>query len=186
MISKVLNVDINPGEIATAAAKLSGSPKALKSALRRAAKRSGTFMRRAMVESTTREYYIKPGKVRSALYINYTQDALNIFVRSGRWPTLASYYLTPRKRPKGRQRGIYGAVKRGGIKHIPHGFLLRDNLPFIRVGRGKKDIEAVYSPSVSQIVRNPENLEEISEQTRAAFVKNFNHEVLYELGAFKK
>lgn len=162
------------------------TPKGLKNALRRAAKNAGGTMRKAIAEKTARDYFIKASKVRKATRLQADDEKIILTV-SGKRLLLSSYFLTPKKRPHTRQHGIYGAVKRsGGAKYIAKGFLLKDNLPFIRFGQGPEDIEPIYSPAISQIAGNPDNLDEVIEETKEKFMKYFNHEVLYELGAFKK
>lgn len=181
----MIEIQIDSSAIEKGIRQLSQMPIALKAALNKAAKRAGTSIKNLMTERATQNYFIKSSKVRQHITMRYSQEKLEIFA-DARKRLLSSYYLSPRKRPKTRQHGLYGAVKRtGGSKFIPRGFLLKDNLPFHRIGKARDAIEPVYSPSIAQIVGHPEDLKQVAEYTKESFIKNFNHEVAYRLGRFK-
>lgn len=165
---------------------LANSPRVFKKAAESAARKSTAPLKRAVVDEVTRKYFITPAKFKREMSVKYSNAAIILKV-SGPLHTLSSFFLKPKKRPKKRMHGLHGAVKRtGGIKFFPTGFLLYDNTPFMRTGKGKKDIEPIYGPAYSQIAKQTDNIMPAMTLTKEKFLKNLNHEVLFRLGAFKK
>lgn len=169
------------------------SEKMFFAAVRASAKRAGTLLQQEISEETARDYFISKSDVKKSLELRYGQTttgiySLNLFA-SSKQLSLARYEISPRKRPNTRMHGLYaGVMRKGGMKLIPRGFLLRDNQPWIRESGTEKwkVIKPLRGPSIASIARNPDNLSDVMEKTKETFSKRFQHEVLYRLGVFKK
>lgn len=187
----MLDVSLDEKLLERAQKKLSG--KILDAALNKAASRALTGLKNEIAEVTSRDYYLDKSVIKKNLFTQISRSpgngaAMKISA-SSRELALARYEISPRKRPDTRMHGLYAGVKRqGGLKLISRGFLLKDNLAWIRTGRGGKweNIEPLTGPSIASIARNPDNLPEVVENAKKSFAKNFQHEVLYRLGVFKK
>lgn len=108
----------------------------------------------------------------------------------GKRLNLAQYKISPSKPLKHRYK-LYGAVKRGALKPINRGFLLRLGrsgkiYAFSRKGKGRWNIEGVHSPAVPQLIKNEDTIKYIAENAQSRFSERMNHEILRVLGAFRR
>lgn len=186
-----ISVEIDNGLLERAQKQL--SEKIFFAAVRASAKRAGTLLQQEISEETARDYFISKSDVKKALELRYGPSTTGIYSlnlwASSKQLSLARYEISPRKRPNTRMHGLYaGVMRKGGMKLIPRGFLLRDNQPWIRESGTEKwkVIKPLRGPSIASIARNPDNLSDVMEKTKETFSKRFQHEVLYRLGVFKK
>lgn len=182
----MINISVDGKELENAKILLAKFPAAFAKSAESAAKKSAGPFRQAAVNETSKNYFISPAKFKREIKAHYRNGTLSLFVHGPRH-TLGSFMISPSKRPRKRMQGLHGAVKKhGGLKFFPTGFLLRNNLPFLRDKPGKKGIRAIYGPSYAQIMKQPDNILPVLELTKEKFLKNLNHEVLFRIGAFKK
>lgn len=186
----VLDISIDEKLIERAQKQLAS--KAFQAAMNQAAKRAMTHLTNEVADVTSRDYYLEKSFVKKSLFPHVKQDNNGVSMRlsaRNKMLSLSRYEISPRKRPSTRMHGLYaGIMRKGGLKLIERGFLLRDNKPWIREsGTGKWDgIKPLKGPSVASIAKNPENLPGAVEKMQETFAKRFQHEVMYRLGVFKK
>lgn len=182
----MIDISVEDNAIIEAEKLLAAFPGTFKKAVNTAAKKSAAPFKQAAVDETSKKYFINTNKFKREIKTIFYNNSIHFFMRGPRH-SLGSFLISPSKRPKKRMRGLWGAVKKsGGLKFFPSGFLLRNNLPVMRVGKRKKDIRAIYGPAYSQIMKQPDNILPVMEITKEKFLKNLNHEVLFRLGALKK
>lgn len=143
------------------------------------------MMRTDAVQAVTREYVVKPGKVRKTITIRSNQLG-GMFMSRGRRVNLSDFRISPKKVPV--RHGLQAQVKHdGGMKHIPRGFLLPGRtsgklLAFMRVGRGRMAIEQLVSPAIPQMLENPEVHDELLTEAGKNFEQRLKYEVMRQLG----
>lgn len=186
----ILDIAIDEKLITRAQKKLES--KAVQTAMNQAAKRAVTHLMDEVAYATSQDYYLKKNFIKNFLAPRVDNNnngvSLRLLASSKKLP-LSRYEISPRKRPNTRMHGLYaGVMRKGGMKLIPRGFLLRDNQPWIRESGTEKwkVIKPLRGPSIASIARNPDNLSDVMEKTKETFAKRFQHEVLYRLGVFKK
>lgn len=181
-----LHADVT--QIMRAKQLLAHIPKGAQTALKYAGKRTLEMMRTDAVQAVTREYVIKPGKVRKTISIRSNQYG-GMFMSRGRRVNLVDFRVTPMKRPV--RHGLKAQVKHeGGLKSIPRGFLIPGInsgklLAFQRIGRQRDDIEALISPAIPQLLDNPEVKQEILAEAEKNFAERLRYEVMRQLGAMR-
>ncbi len=181
-----LHADVS--QILRAKQLLSHIPKGLQTALKYSGKRTLEMMRTDAVQAVTREYVIKPGKVRKTITIRANQLG-GMFMSRGRRVNLSDYRISPKKIPV--RHGLTAQVKHeGGMKTIPRGFLIPGRnsgklLAFSRIGRARMDIKQLVSPAVPQMLENEEVSQEILNEAEKNFADRLRHEVMRQLGVIR-
>ena len=157
-------------------------PKAVSSTLNRVIE----GVRTDLVSETKERYYAKPSDIRKTFKLKKTNkaDLQAVLTSRGLRKNLREYFITP-KSPKKGMKGIQAAVKRDGVKSISKAFLIRrggNYKAYLRKGRGRFAVEPITSPSIPQILKNPEIVKIIEKKAAERFNKRIDHEVARVLG----
>lgn len=187
----MITIELDAQAIEKASQQISLFPKLYPRAAKLAYTRALQAMRIEMSRKTSELYYVRSSEVKQDTRIKSTGLLVFGFRRR-----LMDYKLTPTQIPKGRQHGLYGAVKRaGGLKRIPSGFLMYSHLTgynleaYVRYapGRGNhwRGIFPLIGPSFAQIVKNPEVIDATLKRGQEVFNERMKHEMLREMGAVK-
>ncbi len=181
----MLSIKINEQDLARAKSLLAHIPKAYKQAVNLALSRTLEAMRTEAIKKTTEQYQVKASTVRKTMKLNKSQQQL---ISRGPRLKITDYKFRP-IRP--RAKNYTGAVRAGGLKRFPGAFFIKlgsagKSYPYIRVGKKRWDIKAIFSPAIPQILQNPETLSSMEERAGEVFSQRLNHEVMRALGVFAK
>jgi hypothetical protein len=178
-------IQIDQGQLEKAREALAGATNGFQRAVASALGRTSSGLVTDAVKGTTKRYYAKSSEVRHSIFVKRAA-ADNLFstisVRGRRKP-IADYRLTPSSPSPGRKASLRGAVKKDGLKSLGDAFFVKGK-PYFREGDGS--LRLIISPSIPQIVKNPETVTEIEKGARDRFEKRLDHEILRLLGVFKK
>ena len=181
----MLSIKINEQDLLRAKNLLAHIPKAYNQAVKSALGRTLESMRTEAVKKTSELYNIKSSVVRKSFQLEKSRGLL---ISRGPRLKIVDYKFTP-NRP--RAKNYMGAVRKNGLKNFPSAFIIRQggaqkDYPYIRVGKKRWDIKAIFSPAVPQILQNPETISAIEEKAGEVFSQRLNHEVMRALGVFAK
>lgn len=181
----MLSIKVNEQDLARAKNLLAHIPKAYNAAVKLALSRTLETMRTEAVKKTTEQYEVKASTVRKTIQLEKSRGIMR-----SRGPRLkiTDYKFKP---IRARAKNYTGAVRKSGLKKFPGAFFIKlgaagKSYPYIRVGKKRWDIKAIFSPAVPQILQNPETLSSIEERAGEVFSQRLNHEVMRALGMFAK
>lgn len=129
-------------------------------------------LRTRVTKAITKDYYVTPGYVHKAMYMQLGYQTGRLLIRSRR-SSLKSYKLSPKNAPRKRKLPGYvsGAVRRdSGMTRFNKGFILdldHNDLPVIRIGKGVhgsfEGMKVLTGPSISQLAEwsTERNIDEI-------------------------
>lgn len=145
-------------------------------------------VRRRLAEKTSELNYVTVRQIEGSMEIFGGAIRLR-----DRRHNLKTYMARLIKSPGRRAQGLMGAVKRaGGLKHIPHGFLVNlggNVLAFERHGYSKsgswRNVEKLYAPAYAQIVLDKEVVDAGIKRGEEVFNENMRLEIMKELRAIK-
>ena len=168
-------------------------PGAFPQAVSNAVNRTLETIRSEAVRGTAGRYFVKQGEIRKTIELKKTSagNLHGAMISRGKRKKLQEYRLTPNS-PAGNKKGFKGAVMReGGLKPLPKsafmintpnsGWLLFNR---IRPGKGWKNVvEHIGSPSIPQIIKNRETIDEMNKRADRVFWQRLDHEAMRILGA---
>lgn len=150
-------------------------PGALKKVERGMMRELARSAKKIAAEESSKVYYIQRGRVTRAI----TTQGMSLVVL-GRRQNVADYRMTPKVPGKRRKNGIrVGVMRAGGLKNIPHGFVIRGKnsgkiLGVLRTGRGRKVFHALISPAIPQMMENPEVQSAMMERLNRSAIEAMN------------
>ncbi len=125
--------------------------KKVRQATRSTLDKTGTFMKRRIVEMVTNIYEIMAKDVRDKITILRTSMSSLETVLKIKSQKLSLVYFKARQAPK----GLLANIKRGQVSYWPHAFLHTPDRPIwtaIRRGKPRTPLRGLKGPSVSDIV----------------------------------
>ena len=181
----MLDIKIDSSELERAKKLLANIPKAYQTAINHAINRTLESMKAEAVRQTTERYHAKASTIRKTLKVEKSRNAL---VSRGTRLKITDYQFRP---VRARAKNYYGAVRKSGSKNFPGAFFIRlgsagKQYPYIRVGKGRWDIKAIFSPAIPQVLQNPETIDAMRTKAGEVFSQRLNHEVMRALGVFAK
>lgn len=176
----MLDLKISADRIATAEKLLAHIPGGINKAVYWTLNRVSDGVKTDLVNEGKTRYYIKPGEIRKSFEVKKaSSNDLELILKSrGKRKNLSEYFISPKSPKKGMQ-GIQAAVKRDGVKYIGGAFFIKRGgkyRAYLRVGKGRWDIESITSPAIPQILKNPEIVKIVEEKAGERFSKRIEHE----------
>ena len=182
-------------EILEAQRRLSNLGEKANLILSRAVNRSLSNVSKNMKSQVVKRYRVKSERVGRTIKIvrRASVSKPTAQIRSvGRHITLTSFHMTPGRIPRKIKSGKYSplmykaAVKKGqGLQRLsgnPKPFIQRVNsgnvISVRRISPYSRSLEAVYGPSVPQMIKNQEILDIIAHEAETMTSKRINHEIV--------
>ena len=171
-MSYAITINADASEIARLKQYLSHIPKAYNAAAKKAASETLKLIKQTASEEAAQVYAMSAPKIRKAIKLYPSSGTMKV---SGRRKNLSDYLITP-KTPN-RRKNLHGAVMRkGGLKAIPRGFLIRGKnsgkiIAMMRTGSKVDDIDPLTRPGIPQMMENEQVNKAISDMAESEVMK---------------
>lgn len=185
---RMIDIELSLRGLEEVMSRLSAVPGAIEKAQRLAIGRVLESLRTEAKRGVTGEYHAKGGDVLRSITLRKRANGGELISR-GKRKSLAEYKLTAKK-PGKRKKVLLGAVRRTGLKVLDRAFLLRPHeggkyYPYVRVGPGRRDIKALISPAISQLVGSQRVSPEMLQRAQEVFVERVRYESMRMIGALR-
>ena len=182
-MSDLFNVVVDAKEFRKVELQLRDQQKQAGAVIARALNRAATAAKTAAVKEVRQGYYVKAKDVNKTIKIyRASRSKLGAVVvsKDSKLP-LDKFRFSPRTRPKRPPKGgIKVAVKKTGLKTLPHAFLVNHDTGtqiWQRVGKDRLPIRRLMGPAVPQMLGADRVQKAFYERGREMYEQRLDHEI---------
>ncbi len=174
-----INISFSRTPLVRAGIYLYHAPDKIKKAISLAVNRSLENFKTVSIRETAEKYFTKQKDIRSSITLkrSYGGQMHGLIISRGHRQPLTKFAFTPKSTPT-KPGSFRGAVKQaGGLKPIPLAFLINRHGNKRAFIRDDKSLRMLMSPSIPQMMKNKNTVNEAEKSAREVFNNRLEHEL---------